>query len=226
MEIIVYLAISLSVGGLAYAGTDSMIISLTIGLICFLYLFAYARKILRNYRINVQKRHEAYHFINSFIIALSIKKTTGAALDAVKEQCQGQLLEEMRAVEHLDSLEEITYLGKYFTLPLYEMFVKIINLYLEQGRDIIEMSALLIEETREMEENMNAIESMAKRKFLNFTILWFMTAIIILFCRFAIRAFFLQMLGSTLFLAIMAVFFLFAIFSFHLMIQQCTKMGE
>lgn len=225
MRILLYSIIALIVGAIAWAGTDSWLLSGIIAAIIFLYLFFYVDKMLESHRKSIKKRHECYQFINSFIIAISVKKTVGAALETITAQFSGALNEELRSVEHLDSLDTLTYLNKYFSLPLYDLFLKIINLYLEQGRDVLQMSELLIYEARRMEENINILEIMGKRKVANFSILWIMTGVIILFCRFGIRAFYLQMLGSPLFLSILVGFFLFAILSFHLMLKQYIEIN-
>ncbi|MCX5775675.1 MAG: hypothetical protein NTV44_04880 [Firmicutes bacterium] len=225
MKTLLYSIIAVMIGAIAWAGTDSWFISGIISAIIFAYLFFYVDKILSSHRIHIKKRHECYQFINSFIIAISVKKTVGAALETITDQFGGALKEELQSVEHLDSLDTLTYLNKYFSLPLYDLFLKIINLYLEQGRDILLMSELLIYEARRMEENINVLDVMGKRKALNFSILWIMTAIIILFCRFGIRAFYLQMLNSPLFLSILVGFFLFALLSFHLMLRQYVEIS-
>jgi len=225
MNTIIYSVIALVIGGIAWAGTDSWLLSGTIAGIVLLYLLFYVDKTLKNHRQNIKKRHECYQFINSFIIAISVKKTVGAALETITDQFKGALKEELNSVDHLDSLDTVTYLNKYFSLPLYDLFLKIITLYLEQGRDILQMSELLIYEARRMEENINVLDIMGKRKAINFAILWIMTGVIILFCRFGIKAFYLQMLGSPLFLSILVGFFLFALLSFHLMLKQYVEIN-
>lgn len=225
MNKVLYCVIALIIGGIAWAGTDSWLLSGIIAMVVLVYLLFYVEKILKKHRQDIKKRHECYQFINSFIIAISVKKTVGAALETISDQFNGTFKEELQSVEHLDSLDTITYLNKYFALPLYDLFLKIINLYLEQGRDILQMSELLIYEARRMEENINVLDIMGKRKAINFAILWIMTAVIILFCRFGIRAFYIQMLSSPLFLSILVGFFVFAILSFHLMLKQYVEIN-
>ena len=78
-RLIIFLIISFLAGAITYLSLDNLYLALgvmAIYIIAGITLFAPS---LDKYDIKVKKFHECYHFINNFVIALSIKKSIKGA---------------------------------------------------------------------------------------------------------------------------------------------------
>ncbi len=205
----------LAMGVMAWIGTDNLWIACAFVLLTAGYGFFYVNKAFENHHNDVRKRHECFQFINSFIIALSVKKTLGNAYQTVESQTSGPLLTEMQAIAHMDTASALDFLSQYFASSTYGLFLNVIHLYADQGGDILVMGEFLVNEIRRSEEKLTLTEAMALRKLVNFAVLWLMTLVILVFCRFGISGFYHQMLQNRLFVLLIVFFLLFLLFSFH-----------
>lgn len=212
--------LSLVMGAMAWVGTDNLWIAGAFFLLTAGYGAFYLNKAFQRHHEKVRKRHECFQFINSFIIALSVKKTLGSAFQTVESQTSGPLLSEMHAIDHMDTASALDFLLQYFNSPTYGLFLNVIHLYADQGGDILVMGEFLVNEIRRAEEKLTLSESMAVHKLVNFAVLWLMTLVILLFCRFGISGFYHQMLENNLFVLMICFFLFFLLFSFHVFFQR------
>ncbi len=220
MNAITLVLLSLVLGVMAWVGTDNLFIAAAFFLVTAGYCAFYLNKAFAKHQETVRKKHECFQFINSFIISLSVKKTLGSAYQTVESQTSGPLLTEMQAIAHMDTSSALDFLLQYFNSPTYGLFLNIIHLYVDQGGDILVMGEFLVNEIRRAEEKLTLTETMALRKLVNFAVLWLMTLIILIFCRFGISGFYHQMLQSRLFLVLICFFLLFLLFSFHVFFSR------
>ena len=220
MNAMTMVLLSLVMGIMAWVGTDNLFLSAVFFLLSAGYCLFYLNKAFSKHREKVQKKHECFQFINSFIIALSVKKTLGNAYQTVESQTSGTLLAEMKAIAHMDTSSALDFLLQYFNSSTYGLFLNVIHLYTDQGGDILVMGEFLVNEIRRAEEKLTLSETMALRKLVNFAVLWLMTLIILVFCRFGISGFYHQMLQNRLFLVLICFFLLFLLFSFHVFFQR------
>ncbi len=219
----IYLFLALFLGLLAWIGTNQILIAgIFFGLVS-LDGFFYLDKRFEHYGIRNQKRHECFQFINSFIIALSVKKTLGSAYQTVVSQSSGPIADELTSNQHLNTNEALETMMSYFVTPSYGLFLNVVRLYEEQGGDILIMGEFLIHEVRREEEKLTLTEIMVRQKMVNFIILWIMTLVILVFCRFGISSFYEQMLGNSLFIGMIILFMVFLMASFHVFFQMIFK---
>ncbi len=223
MRRILLLSFSLILGVMAWVGTDHLWISLGFVAVSLLDCFFYWDPKFERRETTNLKKHECFQFVNSFIIALSVKKTLGNAYQTIVQQTTGGLADELRGNQHLNTSEALECLMSYFGTPSYALFLNIIRLYEQQGGDILLMGEFLVHEVRREEEKLTLTEVMVRRKLTNFVVLWMMTLVILLFCRFGISSFYHQMLGNPIFILMMVVFLGFLLVSFHVFFQLMIK---
>ena len=100
----------------------------------------------------------------------------------------------------------------------------LINIYEEQGGNILEMSHYLLEETRLIEEYISSSKSITKKKMVEFAILWLLTLGIMVFMRFALSQFF-DVIAKQIFYPTGILFVcLFCVLSIHIAICKMTKL--
>jgi hypothetical protein len=203
-----FVALAMLLGALAYIMTMDVILS-SVWLLCCLAFFGFWLPVrLRKYHAINERNHEMFHFINAFVIALSVKKTPSAALDIIKGQMSTSLRQTVEELETSDTFLILDHLKPYFRSASYDMFLTIIDLYVNQGGSIISMSSLLLATLRIRETEIEEQVMIAKRKLTNFVILWVLTIVVILFSRFGISFLFEAMIEAPIYkMGIMAYFF-------------------
>ena len=178
-----------------------------------------ANKKLSKYVDLSHRFHSCYTFINSFIVSLSIKGSLIAAFDYVKLSMDKEYNSLIDGLANLKE-ERLDYLKKYFPFDIYYLFLSIINIYQEQGGDILALSTYLISESRQHEDYLLSLESIFKRKVVEFASLWIFTLVILIILRFSLNQFY-PLISVLLFFQIsIAALFLVILLSIHLMINK------
>ncbi len=207
----------------AYLTSLNLIIAIATGVIYVAYYFLIAKKKLVNTINNNKKSHECYNFINSFIITLSIKESLEEAFENATRGADGLFLEFLESMKDMSIDAKINYLTKYFHYSSYRMFTKVIALYQEQGGNILKISESLLSENNRIEQASIDNENESRKKAVEFSILWFLGFIVLVFMRFALSNFYQSMLKSVVFMVLLAVFFLLVLLSIHIFILRYSK---
>ena len=127
-------------------------------------------------------------------------------------------------IEAFSQKDKLDHINKYFRFHVFSLFVDLINIYEEQGGNILEMSHYLLEETRLIEEYISSSKNVTKKKMVEFAILWLLTLGIMVFMRFALSQFF-NVIAKQLFYPIGILFIcLFCLLSIHIAICKMTKL--
>ena len=165
--------VALILGFVCYFSTSNIFIGVGV-LVFFLitYFLIFYKKLL-NYRNSVVKINECYLFINNFLVTLSIKGSLNAAFDATKTSISDEYYEYLQSIEELNPQEKLIYLNKYFPFHVFQIFIDIVLLWLDEGGDILEMSSHITNEMREIQEYTTFSQSVSKRKALEVGVLWF-----------------------------------------------------
>ena len=101
----------------------------------------------------------------------------------------------------------------------------LINIYQEEGGDILEMSHYLLEETRQVEEYISTSKSITKKRMVEFAILWLLTLGIMIFLRFALSQFFVTISNQLFYPIGIGMICLFCLFSIHFAIVKMCKLN-
>ena len=220
MAYLVYIIVSILLGASSYIIAQNIVISVSV-LFCFLlyFVFIFDPYFKRNNFISL-RYSECYNFINTFIIALSIKGTLMGSLEACELNFTNTLKEANKRIEHMNIEERLTYLSKYFPFYIYDLFLNIVTLHVEQGGDILSSSKHLLKETRQIEEQKDQIRKASIRKLGEIIVLWLITIVILIVIRFALTQFY-DIIVSNLYFSIgIALFYAFMLISLYFSLKQ------
>lgn len=223
MNFLLYLFISLLVGITSYLIAQNIFVA---GGILLLYLFYFLFYFDDYFKKNVfiaKRYEECYNFINTFIIALSIKGSLIGSLEACEINQSESLKTELKGIEHIEIEERICYLTNYFPFFIYDMFLNIVSLHQEQGGDILSSSKHLLRESRLINEEHNTIFKMSIRKLGEIIILWLLALVILVVVRFALNQFYTMIVTKLFFQIAIPVFYAFMLVSIHFSLQTIFK---
>lgn len=222
---LIFIISSLVVAFTSYIATTSMYIPIGIFAIYVLHYFILIRKRIKRYLNKVEIVHACYHFINSFIITMSVKESLDEAYQNGLRVAPKSLLVETNAIENMTIIERINFLRSYFNLAIYKMFINIIALHQEQGGNILIISDSLIRECTRVEKTLSESTSIGNRHLVEFFVLWLLSFFILIFLRFAIAQFYNQMINSNLMIGLICGFYLIFLISVHLFLLKFTSIS-
>ncbi len=204
---IVCLVISLVCAFASFFASDSIIFALGVALIFILVLSLSVIPMVEKFKTRERKRHECFHFINTFVTTLSVSESIDLAY-ASSIQGQGSELTSLsQSISELSTIEKIEYLASYFDSPIYRMFLSTLSIYQDQGGDIIRLSNELLAELTRIEETENDVISINRKNLIQFGLLWSMSLAITVFLRFGLSNFYDVLKTSVTFLSCLAAFF-------------------
>ena len=221
---LIFIFISLVLGALCYFSTLIYIYGIAIFLLSIIDYFILIRKRFTNYTALIDRVHIGYYFINSFIITLSVKDSLEDAYQNAIRFSNSQFKAEVDQLNELTPTERVKYLADFFNLSIYTMFLNVLNLYQDQGGNILSMADNLLRECTRSEKTLNETLSIGYKHLVEFLILWAMSFAILLFMRFSIKDFYLTMLKNQIFAPLIVCFFLICIFSINLFVNQFTNL--
>ncbi len=221
---LIFLIASLAFGSICYISTSNLYISLGVFLISFFYLSIFAMKLIKKGQEKVRRFNECYQFINTFIISLSVKSSINGSFETTSATLGDDFKDYINDIDELSIDEKMDYLRRYFPFHVYSIFLNIINIWLEEGGDIISMSTHLIEEVRSEEEYVITSTSLAKKKVMEISFLWGICLAILLFLRFALNQFYSYINKLVFFPISICALFAFILFSYHLLILKINHL--
>lgn len=221
--LIIFIILSILFGGITYLVTTNIYFALGVLLISVLYfVFLAYPKIKKS--INKRTRfHECYHFVNTYIVSLSIKGSIKAAYEDTSNTMSESFSKINESIIDLNEEEKLNYLSSVYPFHIYSLFLNIINLWIEEGGDILKMSTELINETRNVEDYLLACERMSKKKYVEFVILWTISLGILIFLKFALKEFYKDLSGAIFFPISVSAIFIFILFSIELLLLVTTN---
>ena len=218
--LIISFAISIILGIVGLLASNNLIVTIVVVAISIIYFLFLDKPIVNKFQIKVQRFKECYHFINTFVVSLSIKENLAGAYESAISAMPDDFNEKQGNIDSFDIKEKLEHIGKYFHFHVYRLFLDLINIWSEQGGDILNMSHYLINETRVIEEYINKSIMINKKRIVEFVILWLLTLGIMSFLRFVLAQFY-QTLVTQLFYPIgVGVILLFALFSIYLAMKK------
>lgn len=188
-----------------------------------LYYFVLGRRYLIKKDRLTRRIHACYHFINAFIISMSVKESVEDAYQSGIRYEDKELNEMTENLENLKVSDRITYLREFFNLAVFKMFINVLSLYQDQGGNILNMSDELISESTRIEKSLSESLIESNRYLGQFLLLWIMSVSVLLFIRFSISSFYVSMSKSSIFVGFLLVFFILILFSIHLFIVRFSS---
>lgn len=218
--------VAVMVSGLFYivtflATNDMMLGAFPAGLALIYFAFV-ASPQLNLYKKKMQYFKLTNQFVNNFIISLSIQPVIDSAYKNALTSLNFDFKDKLEGTEELSSLEKLQYLGNYFSFHAYQAFVQVVDLWQEQGGDILKMSNFVTNQFREIEEYILACKQIGERKIVEFTALWFFALSILVVIRFALAQFYVHIIQNKLYLVGVLAIFVFVIISCQVLISKVS----
>ena len=219
---ILFLLLSLVCGVISYISLSNIIVSLGIIATYLLVSILLINPLLKQYEIKSKRYHENYHFINNFIIALSIKKSIKGALESTLGSMPSEFNEMVEGIENMNDHEKINYLSTYFAFYSYRLFLQIIDFWEEEGGDILDMSKFLLDDIRHEEEYISKSSTLFTRKVGELISMWGICLLILVVLRFSLKEFYLNIQSQPLFMIAICALFAFLLFTIYLLVYKGT----
>ncbi len=221
---IVFIILGIFLGILCYFSINNIIFSVAILVIFVADYFIFMRKKFIHYFSLIERAHTSYHFINSFIISLSVKDSLEDAYQSGIRINNSRLNDETNALTEMPVIERVKYLADYFNLSIYKMFLNVLDLYQDQGGNILNMADNLLRECTRTQKTLSDTRSIGYKHLTEFVILWLMSFAILLFMRFSIQDFYLMMLKNQFIGPMIFMFFLICVVSINLFVNAFTNL--
>jgi len=208
--------IPLVYGALAYLVTSSLYLSIGVFVVFAIFLCLIASPLFIEEDVKNRKRHEAYRFVNNFVISLSVTNSPEKAFDAAiaGNSENGELNGILSRIPSLSVGEKIEYLSSYFLVSYYPMFVSVYRLFEEQGGDFMAIASPLLKEVTRNEEFANSLHKESQGKLFEYISLWFTSGLIVGFLRYGLRSFYSILSASRSYIIVAMLYFVVALISF------------
>ena len=224
-RITLFIIISLVIGAISYVALENIIIAVSIFAIYLLVSILVIDPRLKKYSFMKNRYHECYHFINNFIISLSIKKSITGALETTVGSMNPEFVDLFNGLENMSENEKLEYLSSYFEFYDYSLFLQVIYIWQEEGGDIIQMSKYLIGNVRHNEEYISKSDTIAKRRYVEIGILWTIALAIVVILRFALNDFYIRVKGQLLYIIALSMVFAFALVTMYMLVYRGTSLN-
>lgn len=222
--LLISIVISVVIGIITFLASNNYIIAVIALVIYLLYFLIFARKIFNKYQTKIVRFYECYHFINTFIVSLSIKSSLSSAYETAILTIYKEHVKELETIDSFEINDWLNHLNKYFKFHIFSLFIDLININEEQGGNILEQSKYLLEELRLNEEYISEGTLISKRKMTEFAILWVLTYVIMVFMRFALSSFFQNISKQLFFIIGILLIDVFCLLSIHFAIIKYTSL--
>lgn len=220
--LIIGIIVSLFFGVVTFISTNNFIFAIIALALSTLYFVLIAMPKLKKSSLKVERFHSCYSFINTFVISLSIKGSIKSALDSTLENMSDDFHKNVQGLEEFNESDKLNYLSQYFKFHIYGLFVNLINLWSEQGGDIIDMSSHLVNEARLIEEYLTESARLNKKHVMEFGVLWLISLSILVILRFALAQFYLNIIKQLYFPFAVLGIVLVCLFTIHIAIMRMT----
>lgn len=223
-SILVGIIVSLVLTGISFITTQNIFLAIFIFLISNAFFVLIVNRKIKKNQLKIHRYHQCFHFINSFIISLNVKGSMSAAIQSGYETTDEDTKALIDSIKELNEEEKIMYLSKYFKFDLYRLFVDTINLWNEEGGDILEMSQYLINQVRLKEQYLITCETIHRQKTIEFVVLWTISLAILAALRFALSQFFERIRQTIFYQVAVTVIILFVLVSIYILVMRISKL--
>lgn len=222
--ILVGIIVSLILTGIFYLTTQNILLALFVFLISIVFFVLVVYRKAKKNQLKIHRYHQCFQFINSFIISLNVKGSMSAAIQSGYETTDDDTKAIIDSIKELNEEEKIMYLCKYFKFDLYRLFVDTINLWNEEGGDILKMSQYLINQVRLKEQYLITCETIHRQKITEFIVLWSISLAILAILRFALSTFFDRIRVTIFYQVAVTVIVLFVLVSIYILLLKISKL--
>ena len=223
-SILVGIIVSLVLTGISFITTQNIFLAIFIFLISNVFFVLIVNRKIKKNQLKIHRYHQCFHFINSFIISLNVKGSMSAAIQSGYETTDEDTKALIDSIKELNEEEKIMYLSKYFKFDLYRLFVDTVNLWNEEGGNILKMSQYLINQVRLKEQYLITCETIHRQKTIEFVVLWTISLAILAALRFALSQFFERIRQTIFYQVAVTVIILFVLVSIYILVMRISKL--
>ncbi len=223
-SILVGIIVSLVLTGISFITTQNIFLAIFIFLMSNVFFVLIVNRKIKKNQLKIHRYHQCFHFINSFIISLNVKGSMSAAIQSGYETTDEDTKALIDSIKELNEEEKIMYLSKYFKFDLYRLFVDTVNLWNEEGGDILKMSQYLINQVRLKEQYLITCETIHRQKTIEFVVLWTISLSILAALRFALSQFFERIRQTIFYQVAVTVIILFVLVSIYILVTRISKL--
>ena len=210
--------------GVCYISTNNLIISSLPAVMAITYFVFFASPQINLYQKKMNYFRLTNQFVNNFIVSLSIQPVIDIAYKNAISSLNYNFGNKLDGTEDLNTFEKLRYLENVFSFHPYQVFVQIIDLWQEQGGDILKMSNFLINQFREVEEYISTCKRFGEKKVIEFSILWIFALSVLVVIRFALSQFYALISKNKIFLIGVISLFILVLISCQVLISKITKL--
>ncbi len=219
------IAISLLYGGLSYIVFDNYIYAIVVFVIYASLMMGFLSPLANRYQTKVEKHHEAYRFVNNFIVSLSVTSSNEIAYNSASEGIDDQSFKDfVKRIDTMPIYRRIESLGNFFEAPFYGMFLSIYRIYSDQGGDCLKVADPLLKEIARDEEYTRSLDKSSKKLLIQFSIFWLLSGFILGFLRFGLSGYYKLMLQSVAFKLIGVFYLALVLASFFVFAKAYTRL--
>lgn len=222
--ILISFLINLILGLISFFVTENIFIGGSIFIVSLIFLLTIINKKLINYKKEVNRIHECYLFINNFLITLSIKESLNSAFETVETSVSEEFYDFLKSIDELNPQEKLIYLNKYFPFHVYQIFVDIVNVWVDEGGNILEMSNHIIDEIRQIEEYVSFSQSISRRKIIEASSLWLFSLLVVVVLKISLNSSFSLILKQPVFIISTIFTCILFLATTYLAVNKMTKL--
>lgn len=208
---------------ISYILLNNVYISIAIFVIYLLYFVLRLNIFIARFDKQKKKIEFLYTFMNDLIISISVYKNVEKACESTLEQLQFEKNKTFGDLSSFNAYEKVKYLSNYFLMPIYDIFLNVLDAYIENGGDILEMCEFISTYISQIEGYFIKSETVRKNKLIEFIGLWIFCLLLLFFIRFALADFYAQLSSSVFYLIGLVFFFLFVIISIEVLLFKLCK---
>lgn len=223
--IVGFLILSIMVGVVCYLTTLNLYFSIALFVIFAGYFLLFQCKRFKKYFSIKRRVHSCYFFINSFVITMSVKESYEEGYRSGLRLKDSKLELYTNEIEEFAPYERVRYLRNYFQLAIYKMFLNVLEIYQDQGGNILTMSENLVRECTRVEKTLIESSNLGIKHLIEFIVLWALSFGVLLFLKFGIGDFYNQMLSNPIFAPLILVFFFIFLISIHFFLKSFTNLS-
>lgn len=222
-RILVSLVSAIVVGVLAYLLLMEMVIAVALMAVTFLATFFLIYPPFKEWLFLTRRRAECYRFVNSFIVSYAVSESPEGAFASAAMTLpeEGKVFfEELASKDVVSRLEE----GEsYFDAAYYRMFLSLFKIQVEEGGKFLDKAEPLLNEINQSYDDDQQKEKEKKRQVTQWASLWGLSALVLVFVRFALSNNYDLISVSMPYIVVGVCYFLLAIVAFVLFAHRCAE---
>lgn len=222
-DYIIYGLVSLLASLASFYLTNNFYFLIGTLLVFALYFIIYEVLFKHKERGRLKRNRDLTIFIHDFFLVYNIDFSLEKAINAAQEKVSPSLKEAIKMLDEFKCEDKLERLGEYFSSSLYQLFLKTIDLCEHYSEDRVKTISFLLEENNRYVLNQSSLQKSIWRSLVEFSLLWIVSFLILIIIRFAVNNYFSKIITSWIYLAGIAIYFVFFLFSIHLFMQATHR---